>query len=255
MRTRITASLVAVSVAFAGCASTGLKSGPRPGQYPQEMKKTITKTVAIKYLLYLPKDYGTKDERWPMILFLHGAGERGSNLEAVKKHGPPKLVAQDKDLPFVIVSPQCPAEDWWTNVEQLDALNALVDEMVANYRVDPGRIYLTGLSMGGYGTWALAFTYPNRFAAIAPICGGGQPFMARRIRHLPVWVFHGGKDPVVPIKQSEDMVAALKKAGDTEVKFTVYPEAGHDSWTETYDNPQLYKWFLEHRRKAGAQTR
>jgi predicted peptidase len=219
------------------------------------MKKTITKTVAIKYLLYLPKDYGTKDERWPMILFLHGAGERGSNLEAVKKHGPPKLVAQDKDLPFVIVSPQCPAEDWWTNVEQLDALNALVDEMVANYRVDPGRIYLTGLSMGGYGTWALAFTYPNRFAAIAPICGGGQPFMARRIRHLPVWVFHGGKDPVVPIKQSEDMVAALKKAGDTEVKFTVYPEAGHDSWTETYDNPQLYKWFLEHRRKAGAQTR
>jgi len=215
------------------------------------MKKRITKTVAINYLLYLPKDYGKDGKKlWPMILFLHGAGERGDNLEAVKKHGPPKLVAAGKELPFVIVSPQCPGDDWWTSVEMVDTLSALSDEMVARHRVDPDRIYLTGLSMGGFGTWEMALTFPKRFAAIAPICGRGRPYQANRIKNVPAWVFHGGKDPVVPLKDSEDMVNALKKAGAKEVKFTVYPEAGHDSWTEAYNNPELYSWFLEHTLKS-----
>jgi predicted peptidase len=205
----------------------------------------------MKYLLFLPKDYGKKDQAWPLILFLHGAGERGDNLEVVKKHGPPKIVEQKPDFPFIVVSPQCPGNSWWT--EENDALLALLDDMIARYRVDPDRIYLTGLSMGGYGTWKLASDRANRFAAIVPICGGGEPRRAMRLRNMPVWVFHGGKDPVVPVKESEDMVNALKKAGNKEVKFTVYPEAQHDSWVEAYNTQELYDWLLQHKRVPGAE--
>jgi predicted peptidase len=124
-------------------------------------------------------------------------------------------------------------------------LNSLLDDLVSRYRIDKQRIYVTGLSLGGFGTWSLAAAYPDRFAAIAPICGGGNPEDAASIAHLPVWVFHGAKDKVVSIEKSEEMVAALKKVG-SDVKFTVYPDAGHNSWTATYENPELYEWFLEH---------
>ena len=178
-----------------------------------------------------------------MILFLHGAGERGDDLEKVKVHGPPKLVEQGQHLPFIVVSPQCPLDDWWLPAQLID----LVDQISAQHRVDPDRIYLTGLSMGGYGTWATAIEYPDRFAAIAPICGGGDPEDVERITHIPTWVFHGAKDPVVPLQRSEVMVDALKERG-ADVKFTVYPEADHDSWTATYDNPEFYEWLLlQHR--------
>ncbi|MCC6443642.1 MAG: prolyl oligopeptidase family serine peptidase [Armatimonadetes bacterium] len=197
-----------------------------------------------RYLLHLPKGYDQgREKRWPAILFLHGAGERGSNLERVKVHGPPKIAPQRDDFPFIVISPQCPENECWLPVQVMDVL----DEVCAKHRVDPDRIYLTGLSMGGYGTWSASIEYPDRFAAIAPICGGGDPADAGRIRHLPIWVFHGGKDDVVPIEGSRAMVEALKKLG-TEARFTIYPEAGHDSWTESYDNPELYSWFLSHRR-------
>jgi predicted peptidase len=220
----------------------------KPGeQTPQNLEKTITRVVKANYLLYLPKEYG-KDtaKKWPLILFLHGSGESGDDIEKVKVHGPPKVVAAGKEFPFIIVSPQAPTPrvGW-----QVETLNTLLDDVIQKYSVDEDRVYLTGLSMGGFGTWALASANPERFAAIAPICGGGDPFRARRLRNLPIWVFHGAKDPTVPVKMSEDMVDALKKAGATEVKFTVYPDAGHDSWTATYDNPELYTWFLEHTRK------
>ena len=213
-------------------------------QSAQAMKKQITKTVACRYLLYLPKGYGKTRKRWPLILFLHGAGERGDDLELVKKHGPPK-VAEKKRLPFIVVSPQCPAGRWWTNCS--DMLTALLDEVAAKYAVDEGRIYLTGLSMGGYGTWSLAVEHPERFAAIAPICGGGNHHVVGVLKKVPAWVFHGEKDTVVPIVESERMVAALKACGGN-VKFTAYPEAAHDSWTKTYNSARLYEWFLKHRR-------
>ncbi len=216
------------------------------GQSEQTFEKEITKTLSLRYLLYLPKGYGeNKDKKWPLILFLHGAGERGSNLNLVKKHGPPKLVEQGRDLPFVIVSPQCPSESWWT--EEFDALTALLDDIESKYAVDRSRVYLTGLSMGGFGSWALGCRYPQRFAAVAPICGGGEWFLVGRLKKTPVWVFHGAKDPVVPLRESQEMVASLKRAGG-DVRLTVYPEAQHDSWTETYDNPKLYEWFLSHRK-------
>lgn len=252
MRNRMAALWAVGALLLGGCATTAPRAKPVVGQHPQALEKTVTKTVAIKYLLFLPQDYGKKDQQWPLILFLHGAGERGDNLDLVKKHGPPKIVDQKPDFPFVVISPQCPADSWWT--EEGDALIALLDDILAHYRVDPDRVYLTGLSMGGFGTWDLAIAYPKRFAAIAPICGRGKPYMVKRIKDVPAWVFHGGKDPVVPIKDSEDMVNALKKVG-AEVKFTVYPEAGHDSWTETYNNPALYDWFLAHRRPGAVKSK
>jgi predicted peptidase len=213
---------------------------------PAKAQQTSNKSgTGLEYLLYLPAGYGTETgKKWPLMLFLHGSGERGTILDSVKKHGPPKVVETGKELPFIIVSPQCPPGQRW----QASSLDALLQEVINQHRVDASRLYLTGLSMGGFGTWDYATTYPQRFAAIAPICGGGNPKKAEAIRHLPVWVFHGAKDAAVPLKQSEQMVNALKKAGN-QVKFTVYPEAEHDSWTETYNNPLLYEWLLSHKKQ------
>jgi predicted peptidase len=178
-----------------------------------------------------------------LLLFLHGAGERGSDLKLVEKHGPPKLIAAGKDFPFIVVAPQCPEGAWWEPLE----LRTLLDNVAHTHKVDPDRIYVTGISMGGFGTWALAGYAPDRLAAIAPICGGGEAYWARRFAHLPVWAFHGAKDKAVPLERSESMINALKKAGG-EPKLTVYPEAAHDSWTETYNNPELYDWLLAQKR-------
>ena len=212
----------------------------------------IRQPVRIKYLEYLPPAYERDPSvRWPLLLFLHGAGERGDDLAVVRKHGPPKQATAGMDLPFVMIAPQCPAEAWWTDWAQIGALKALVDDACARLRVDRARIYLTGLSMGGYGTWRLAQEYPDLFAAIAPICGGGQPLRADRLRNMPAWVFHGARDTVVPPRESEAMVEALRRMGG-KVEFTVYPEAGHDSWTAAYDDPALYEWFLKQRRGGAA---
>ena len=223
-------------------------------QQARTLKRKVTKPVTAEYLIYLPKDYNARSKtRWPLILFLHGAGERGTNLSKVAAHGPPKLVKQARDLPFIIVSPQCPAGQRWDN----DVLLALLDEVEGKYNTDKSRVYLTGLSMGGYGTWSLGLSHPERFAAIAPICGGGDliallladPKKAAVLKSLGVWAFHGGKDPVVPLAESERMIDTLKRTGCKDVELTVYPEAQHDSWTETYNNPRLYDWFLAHQRK------
>jgi predicted peptidase len=213
-----------------------------PRQEGRSFEKEITITVGLDYLLYLPEGYEDSDDSYPLMLFLHGAGESGDDLEKVKMHGPPKLIEAGRDFPFIVVSPQSPGRGW-----NPETLSALLDEVIASHRVDEDRVYLTGLSMGGFGTWALASADPGRFAAIAPICGGGDPRTADRIKDLPIWVFHGAKDNVVPLSSSERMVDALKELG-SEVEFTVYPEAGHDSWTMTYENPELFEWFLSHSR-------
>jgi len=207
-------------------------------QTARQLSKDIEVHVIMNYLLYLPEQYSNED-KWPVLFFLHGKGERGSDLELVKMHGPPKLITGGHHFPFIVVSPQCPDDQWWS----IEVLNALVDDIIENYRIDKNRVYLTGLSMGGYGTWALATEYPEKFAAIAPICGGGKPEQADNLKSMPIWVFHGAKDTTVPLSESQKMVDALKKAGN-EPKFTVYEDADHDSWTVTYNNDQLYEWFL-----------
>jgi predicted peptidase len=227
-------------------------------QQAYTLETQIVKSVRLNYLLFLPKDYGKNPQkRWPLILFLHGAGERGDDLELVKLHGIPKVVEQREDFPFIAVSPQCPVDSWWSaHIEELDAL---LNEVVASYAVDTDRLYLTGLSMGGYGTWHLAATYPQRFAALTPICGGGPwfagfPEKVSVLKDVPIWVFHGAQDDVVSLEESERMVDALRACGSS-VRFTVYPDADHDSWTETYDNPELYEWFLQHtRRESGTAS-
>lgn len=217
-------------------------------QTKHSFRKTVAQDIDLGYLLYLPEDYDDS-KRYPLILFLHGAGERGDDLDLLKLHGPPKRIANGDHFPFIIVSPQCPENERWSSF--WDALVALVDEIIANYAVDEKRVYLTGLSMGGFGTFEVARKYPNRFAAIAPICGGlpvlVDPAMAAQVLiEMPTWVFHGAKDDVVPLEASQVVVDALKAVGNP-VTFTVYPDADHDSWTETYDNPALYDWFLQHK--------
>lgn len=202
----------------------------------------IRNASGYHYLLYLPPDYDMQNT-WPLILFLHGAGERGDDLERVKKLGIARVIEDTDYFPFIGVSPQCPRGRYWYP----PLLKSLLKNVFANYNVDMRRIYLTGVSMGGYGTWRLAAEMPETFAAIAPICGGGEPSTAPLLKDIPAWVFHGAKDDVVPISESRKMVEALESCGGN-VRFTVYPDAGHDSWTETYENPKLFKWFQSHRK-------
>jgi predicted peptidase len=207
-------------------------------------RKTAAKTIGCRYLAFLPAGYEAGRKCWPLILFLHGSRERGSNVELVKRHGLPKIVEQQPDFPFIVIAPQLPAREWWSP----EILGGLLDEVQRKYRVDATRIYVTGLSMGGYGTWQLAVAHPHRFAAIAPICAGGANFhRAPEIAHVPAWVFHGARDKVVAISESREWVRRLRQAGGRP-KFTIYPRAEHDSWTQAYDDPRLYRWFLQHRR-------
>jgi predicted peptidase len=235
---------LAVAAAVPAWAAADDKK-PAGKQQEERFEKEVTVKVKLDYLLYLPDGYGKGDKAWPLLLFLHGAGESGNDLKKVKAHGPPKLIEAGKDFPFIVVSPQSSRFGW-----DVDTLNALLDEVTAKYKVDKDRVYLSGLSMGGFGTWALAAAHPERFAAIVPICGGGNPTDAKKLKDLPAWVFHGAKDRLVPPASSEAMVKALKDAGAENVKFTLYPDADHDSWTETYDNPEVYEWLLKQKRSG-----
>lgn len=209
---------------------------------------TVTKEVELAYLLSLPTDYNDNEKEFPLLLFLHGMGERGNDLELVKRHCPLKL-AEKQSFPFILLAPQCPLElSYSTWALYLDDLMALIDHISTVYRVDAQKIYVTGLSMGGYGTWELAKKYPDRFAAAAPICGGGSIKGIERLKDVPVWAFHGEKDDVVPLDEGEKMVQALQDVGGN-VKLTVYPDAAHDSWTDTYRNPDLYTWLLQQEKK------
>lgn len=229
-----------------------LASLPSQAESPAQSHEDYTADVTIKihypYLLSLPEGYAADPgKKWPLIVFLHGAGERGDNLELLKKHGPPKLIEAGQKFPAVIVSPQVALHNIWNP----HGVKALTDEIMHKYRIDADRVYLTGISMGGFGTWETAMEYPEMWAAIMPICGGaGVRFvMAERIKSLPTWIFHGAKDPVVDPAFSKRMNDVLTKLG-APVKFTLYPEAQHDSWTVTYDNPDVWKWLFEQKRGA-----
>lgn len=209
-------------------------------QLESRFEGTYKENVGLNYLIYFPKDY-SEDKSFPLLLFLHGAGERGNDLNLVPKHGLPKLIEEGKDFPFVVVSPQCPINKKWNT----NALIALIDEIVSKHKIDEDRIYVTGLSMGGNGTWRLATEIGDRLAAIIPICGWGEPFDVCSLGNLPVWAFHGAKDLIVPVSSSQVLVNRLNYCKGN-AKITIYPESGHDSWTETYNNPEIYEWLLSH---------
>lgn len=241
-----TATLLAISVSAANPAEAEKRETPSTPRQTEESFQPKDNSQGYRYLLYKPasKQNGSTG-KWPLLVFLHGRGERGNNLNLVKKHGPAKIV-EHKDLPFVIASPQCPRTDlrWDPKI-----VAGLVDELLTNHPVDPSRVYLTGLSQGGFGTWATAAEYPAKFAAIAPVCGGGKVEWAKKYGSLPIWNFHGDADNVVPVRLSRGMVEAIRKAGG-QIKHTEYPGVGHDSWTKTYRNPKLYEWFLSQRKKG-----
>lgn len=218
------------------------------------LKRKIGEPV-ITHLTYLPPTYEANPaQRWPLVLFLHGKGERGDNISQIKEAALPSRLEYDHgfraQFPAIVVAPQCPAGEWWSNHE----LAAVLDVVQAKYRVDPDRVYVTGMSMGGYGTWALATEFPDRFAAIAPICGGGDMAEAARLAHLPIWAFHGHNDNVVPFEESERMVDALHKLGG-DIRFTAYRECGHDAWTSAYSDPELFAWMFSHTRKSSTANR
>jgi len=245
---------------------------------------TLTLTTR-RYGLYLPRAYGTANQRWPVMLFLHGGGERGENPELVLKHGPIKEVANGRDLPFLLLAPQMPSrapsarpipmpkrappdermpmrretpgiEHPWGPLgppngwhESQQDLLRIVDDTLSEYKADPDRVYLTGLSYGGYGAWYMASHYPDRWAAVAPICGVGGLDQVHKIGSTPVWVFQGGRDDLVRPEWTLATAEALDRAGGN-VRVTVHEDLGHDCWTRVYGGQDLYDWLLSHRRQA-----
>ena len=228
-----------------GALSLSSVRGEQPAagkQVEQELKTENGKS--IPYLLFLPKEYDSSDSKWPLMLFLHGRGESDGPLSIVKKWGPPHFIDRGVNYHYIVVSPQCPrSPESWNKPDQQTLLVALLDHVTKTYRVDQDRVYLTGLSMGGYGSWRLAADHPERFAAVVPICGGGNPDDAEKLKNLPIWVWHGTDDPTVPFQRSADMVEAIKKAGSTTIRFTSLEWIGHNCWESAYATPGLYEWL------------
>ena len=238
---RLAIAALALCTAGAALAASTTASTARS---PQVARSTSIKGK-INYLTFLPKHYAPRGDKVPLIVFLHGSGERGADLEKVKTWGPPAIVEKDPDFPFMVVSPQVPEGEWWDSYQ----LKVMLDDVLKRYNVDPKRVYLTGISMGGYGAWDFAARYPDYFAAVAPICGGGIPRLATRLKNVPVWVFHGLKDDAVPESESARMVDALKAQGGN-VKYTMLPEAGHvQAWVHAYNEAGLFEWFQQQRRQ------
>lgn len=205
----------------------------------------------VRYWIFLPVDYQEQVEKnggVPLLLFLHGAGERGSTSEEigkVKVHGPPKLLDKEEfagKFPCVTVSPQCKNDFCWSPAQ----LMLLLNHIETNFKIDKNRIYISGISMGGFGTWMCLQEAPNRFAAAAPICGGAKPEWADKLTEIPIWNFHGDKDGAVPFVLSQAIVNSILKAGGKKIIFSVYNGTGHDVWTRTYDNQLLFDWLFSH---------
>jgi predicted peptidase len=207
-----------------------------------------------------------KGKRYPLVVFLHGAGERGTDNEKQLIHGVPQFATEEnrKKYPCFLIAPQCPEGKRWVEVdwgadshklpkepsEPARLTLELIHRSMKELPIDPDRVYVTGLSMGGYGTWDLVARRPDLFAAAAPVCGGADEATAATIKHVPVWVFHGAKDTAVKPARSRNMVAALEKAGG-KPKYTEYPDVGHNSWDNAYRDPEFYKWLFAQRQPAG----
>ncbi|MBN9523090.1 dienelactone hydrolase family protein [bacterium] len=200
------------------------------------------------YVVFVPHDYdGSK--AYPVILFLHGAGEtKGGPKQPVEVGIGPAIKTQEKTFAAITVIPQSEKRTWRADSDDAKRALAILGEVTKNYKTDPDRVYLTGLSMGGFGTWSIAGMYPERWAAIAPICGGGKVESAPKMKDIPAWVFHGDKDTAVKVELSRDMVAALKKAGGSP-KYTEYPGVGHNSWDAAYGEKEFFPWLLAQKRK------
>lgn len=212
------------------------------GLNAHKYQKEIKREVSANYLLYLPRNYN-ENEKWPLILYLHGGRGRGDDLSLLDWYPLPRLLAQNDSYPFMALIPQCPAGEMWTDTE---LLKALLDDIVEQYKVDSDRIYLIGYSMGGTGAWYMAYKYPEVFAAVAPMSGNTNPWWASRLKDIPVWAFHGGKDNHMPVSETEEMVEAIRKEGGS-IKVSIDPERGH-SPPSSAQHEELLEWLLEQRK-------
>jgi predicted peptidase len=207
--------------------------------------KRVSTKISLNYLLHLPP----RPKHAPLMVFMHGSGECGDDVTKIKRHGPPAFLDARPDFPFAVISPQCPAGDSWHH--QTAGILALIDDALARYALDVTRVYLTGLSLGGYGVWDIAAAHPARFAALAPVCGG--MFLDRKraitLVDTPIWAFHGANDKAVPLREQQRVINLLKRSGGNP-RFTVYPRAGHNVWTRTYANQALYDWMGKQVKKS-----
>ena len=201
----------------------------------------------LQYLLRFPQDY-TEGQKLPVILYLHGSGSRGKDKESFLQTD---SFTRTEQIPFLYVAPMCPPDTTW--YDWMQELKDLVDEISSLPYADSNRFYGMGASMGAYGIWQLAMSIPERFAAILPICGGGMYWNAKRLVNVPVWAFHGAKDKTVSCEESQKMVDAVIKHGGT-AKFTIYPDNFHNAWTDTYSNPEVFAWLLEHTNQNNLDT-
>lgn len=212
----------------------------------KEFQVELKPVLMMQYLLYLPDNYNAEAEsEFPLLLFLHGGGESGDNIEMVKTHGPPSMIEEGHSFPFMVLTPQNPhPRKFWNET----ALISLLDKIQKEYRVDKKQVWLAGLSRGGYGAWRLAIQYPERFAALVAVCGETPDHYAGWLGDMPIWVFHGEEDRTISIRESDEMVAALKKNGNP-VRYTKYPNTGHNAWDQAFSNPELYNWLLAQKKK------
>lgn len=227
-------------------------SKPQVGQHAYAFESTLSngRSARLNYLLFLPASYGQDTEKkWPVLVFLHGSREVGRDVNRVKRAALPQIVDKNPDFPFIVVSPQSPTQvhGWYSSLKSIEALLDDLQQMLA---IDPNRIYVTGLSMGGFGAWALAMDDPDRFAAIVPVVGGYfyNPKQLCALKDIPAWVFAAKRDRNVHVRQSERVVAALRACG-SDPQFTVYEDANHDQgWQRAYDDPTLYEWLQAQKR-------
>lgn len=201
-----------------------------------------------KYVVFIPHDY-KGDKEYPVILFLHGSGEtKGGKKEPVEVGIGPAIKKREKTFPFITVIPQAEKRPWSAGTYDGKLAIAILDEVCSQFKTDKKRIYLTGLSMGGMGTFSHAAATPERWAAMVPICGRGDIKTAEKIKDIPCWCFHGDADTAVNVKGSRDMMEAIKKAGGMP-KYTEYPGVGHNSWDKAYDTDELYEWLAKQSKK------
>lgn len=240
--------IVMLGVSIAALCEVGGASAAPP-QTGFLLKTIDYRGTQTRYVVFLPPDY-TPNRKWPTIIFLNGYGECGTDgYKQISVGLGPAIMTNVKEWPFLVLFPQKPKhEDSWEQYD--DMVMAILNKTKCEYSVDENRVYLTGLSQGGFGTWAIAAKHPDVFAAIAPICGGGRPDeMAPALKNLPIWSFHGDADPVVKVELSKAMVDAVNAAGGN-AKLTIYPGVGHNSWDKAYREEKLGEWFLQHTRKA-----
>jgi len=237
----------------------------------QEDTQFVSRKITIEekiynYQVFVPQNWESK-EKWPVVVFLHGAGERGEDGISPTKEGiGPVIKKASHDFPAIVIFPQCQRGRWWTHPEMEFLVLQSLEKSISDFNGDSRKVFLTGMSMGGYGTWYLAAKYPRKFAALAPICGGVVPpdgvkipvdhppvelstdpyrTMANKIGKIPVWIFHGSEDPIVSVNESRAMAAALKDLGGV-VKYTEYEGVGHNSWDKAYAEPNFFSWLLSH---------